>query len=159
MVEVIPLDARIPLAWALMPAFLERVRKFAVEYETDEDPDYLCGEVRRCFAVDEYARRGVAILNDGRLVGHVLLMLEEHVGQRWLTIQQYELDKGSGVTRNVIDFWMEAFRKLGRELKAKALRARVKDEVRLRAFKRYGFKPFATILAQDLTGVDNGRDN
>jgi hypothetical protein len=158
MIEVIPLDSRIPQAWALIPAFLERVRQFVLRYEPDESPDFLCAEVRRCFAADDYGRRGVAVLNDGRMVGHVLLMLEEHAGQRWLTIQQYEVDKGSGVTREIADYWLDAFCKLARELKAKQVRARVQGDARARAFKRYGFKPFAVLLARDI-GDSDGRDN
>jgi hypothetical protein len=158
MIEVVPLDARIPRAWGLMPIVLDRLVAFAREEEPDENPEELRWRVQQSFAANDYAYRLLAVLNDGAVVGHALLAVEERAGNRWLTIQQYALDKHSGVTREIVDFWMNAFCDLARELKAKQLRARVKGEARLRAFGRYGLKPFAVLVARDVE-KENGRND
>jgi hypothetical protein len=145
-----PDDAR---SWALMPYALARIKAFCIADEPDEEPESLVFRVETSFVRFDGVYGIIVVLQDGQLVGHVLLRLEQIVDQpekRWLTVEQYSLDKGSGVTLEIARESFGKIRTVARVLKATSLRARVKDEARERAFRAYGFKRMAILLHQEV---------
>ena len=148
--EVIALRPDNPRSWALMPYVLERIKAFCAAEQPDEVPENLAWRVSSAFVSADSCYGIIVGLQDGVIVGHALLTLEGHEEKRWLTVQQYQLDKGSGMTRETVKKYVEEIKKVARVLKAGELRARAKGEARIRAFRAYGFKPMATILFQEV---------
>jgi hypothetical protein len=146
--EIFPLLESDPRSWALMPAALARVKTFAIFHEPDEVPDDLCRRVRMAFAANDPVYTILVGLKDGKIVGHSLLVVEQYGPKRVVTVQQYALDQGSGVTGEMVKEQVRITKRVARSLGATEIRAKAKDEARVRAFARYGFRPFATLLTQ-----------
>lgn len=152
--RVIRLRDENPLAWALMPEALSRVRTFCRKYDSDADADLLCAHIKRNFDSTSMPEPNLLLLvgvQGGRMVGHLLASLDEWCGSRHLSILQYEADQGVappvGLMRAVLDQLGEWARQRG----ATAIQLLARNPALVRAFQRhYGFRVEKTLMRRSL---------
>ena len=92
---ILALDNGTPYSWAIMPAFLERVKMFT-GIRTEQDNDPLPAICTAAFGSHLPEILMLAILNDDKdniaeaLVGHVVAGVETYLGRRFGMVYQFE---------------------------------------------------------------------
>ncbi len=124
------LDMDNPVAWALMPYAIERVKVFCLKYHTDTDPERMAELIRLNFVADNPLilmavgyKKGVGVFL------HCMVGIEDITGNRFLTIMQYESDLP--IPESARGDLMEAYRKIeewGKQHGAQAVNFVTMDE-------------------------------
>src|SRR5262245_24752054 len=80
--------------WALLPGVLLRAATFCNKFDSDTTPESLCQSIAEHFVCvpERQTVRAVVALEDGALVGHLLVSLDPWCGRLFATIVQYESD-------------------------------------------------------------------
>lgn len=132
-----------PLSWALMPQFLERVRKFASE----KDPSALVSSISEAFGQGSSDVYLIGVFEAGRLVGHFFAYLVSTTENALSChVHQAEMDKASAeVSAEVWEEFLEwcKSREVGQVTAASSHRWKA-------LCKRFGFEYKTTMIAMDL---------
>jgi hypothetical protein len=142
-----------PLAWALMPHALERVKKFCVDYETDVDPIEIEKLIQQHFVSD----KPVLMIAVGYMPGHgifchALACIDEITGTRFLTVMQFKRDDDLEFEdrEKLMQIW-EQLRVWGRDNGAKQAQLVTLSEKHVDYFtKNFGFKLHRYLMRQPL---------
>ena len=139
--QFLMLDKSNPMAWAFMPYAVERIKRFAVKYETDTQPEALAALVQTHFVSDNPLLMVAVGYEKGLGVfAHALACIDDITGKRFMTIMQLESDVPFK-DRAEIDRMMHQFEVWGRQNGAVETRLVTMDERHVRMFERYhGFK-------------------
>jgi len=142
----------------LLPTTLERVVKFCDNYHMDSDPNYLIADIcADCWNQSPSFLVLVAI-KDSRVIAHLLASLDMHYGNRIAVIQQLEVDKGCGITKEIFDYGMKIVNDWAKEAKCKTFRIFTRNRALVRIFNRYGFNDTGRVLmTREVDGGENGR--
>jgi hypothetical protein len=141
-----------PIAWALMPHALERIKRFAVKYETDTKPEELAVIIQQHFISDKPLLLVIVAYKPGEGVfAHALACIDDITGLRFLTIMQLETDIPFEDRNGVNRMW-DQFKVWGLENGAKEARiVTMDDNVHVRMFQRYhGFKKHRISMRKSL---------
>jgi len=130
-----------PVAWALMPHALNRIKRFAVKYETDTEPEALAALVEQHFVSEEPLLLVIVAYQSGEGVfAHALACIDDILGKRFLTIMQFETDIVFE-DRSELSRMLKQFEVWGQQHNATEVRLVTMDESHVRLFQRYyGFK-------------------
>jgi len=139
-----------PIAWALLPYAIERIKRFCVKYETDGSPDELAKLIRHHFVVDDPLILVAVGYEQGRGVfAHTLACLDEILGKRILTIMQVESD--IKLDREAAKLIFAEFKVWGLKHNADEVRLVTPDESRANHFETvYGFKKHRIVMRKSL---------
>lgn len=149
---IAPLHRSHAWAWACLPQALERVRKFRANYEHFGDVEKLCRVIEAHFLTDDPGVMLVVGVEDGVVVGHLLLSVDEWCGYKYVTIQQYEWDKA--LPREEVKQHLALVEKWARLKGAGEIRVVAEGPVRERAYRAfYGFKGGQTLMSKKLEEV------
>ena len=130
-----------PLAWALMPHAIARIKQFSVKYETDTDPGALAALIHQHFISDNPLLLVIVAYEKGAGVfAHALACIDDITGKRFLTIMQFETDIPFK-NRSELGLMFNQFKVWGLGNGATEARIVTMDEKHVRMFERYyGFK-------------------
>jgi len=130
-----------PMAWAFMPYALDRIKRFAVKYETDTRPEELAALIQTHFVSDAPLLKVAVAYQKGKGVfAHALACIDDITGTRFLTIMQLESDIPFK-DRSEVNNMMGQFKMWGLRNGAVEIRLVTMDEKHVRMFERYhGFK-------------------
>jgi hypothetical protein len=144
---IFPLHRSNPLAWALLPAVLDRVRAFRATYEHFGDVERLCRVIEAHFLVDDPDVMLIVGWDGARVVGHALLTLDEWLGDKFVTIQQYEWD--AALPRAEVRAHLARIEEWARRKGAGQIRVVAEGPVRERAYRAfYGFEGGKTLMSR-----------
>jgi hypothetical protein len=137
-----------PAAWVLMPSFLDRVRRFAGEYEESgqELGRRIAADLMNSFGRDDGELLGIGLVSpEGELVGHLLASAEAVRGRRVAFVLQWEKDSlppDEPLDRaclQILSGWAQA-------VGAQLVQAIALDDARARLFGRLGFRRGGVVL-------------
>ena len=140
-----------PAAWAFMPYALERIKKFAVKYQTDTNPDEIASLIMVHFVSDKPVLvAGVAYQPGDGVFAHVLACIDDITGNRFLTIMQMETDIPFS-DREPVKRMFEELKVWGLQNGAEEARIVTSDKAHARMFERYyGFKQHRIVMRKSL---------
>ena len=144
---IFPLHRSNPLAWALLPAALDRVRKFRATYERFGDVERLCRVIEAHFLTDDPNLLLIVGYDGEKLVGHLLLTLDEWMGDKFVMIHQYEWD--TALPRAEVREHLARIEEWARRKGAGQVRVIAEGPVRERAYRAfYGFEGGKTLMTK-----------
>jgi len=140
-----------PLAWALMPYAVARIKKFCTTFGTDTDPDQLADLVQKHFVSDDPLMVVVVGVKKGvGVFAHALACIDEITGNRFLTIMHMESDLPYEDREAVKAVFLE-LKIWGLKHGAAEAQIVTSDEDHVRMFKLfYGFKYHRTLMRLSL---------
>jgi hypothetical protein len=141
-----------PLAWALVPHALERIKRFSVKYETDTNPEVLADLIQQHFVSDKPLLLVIVAYRPGKGVfAHALACIDDITGSRFVTIMQLETDIPFKDRAEVKRMW-DQFKVWGLENGATEARiVTMDDNIHARMFQRYhGFKKHRISMRKSL---------
>src|SRR5262245_19190657 len=142
--------------WGLLPQVMVRAARFCDKHDTDTTPDSLCQAIAEHFVCEPSRQtvRCVVALEDGLLVGHLVVSVDPWCGKTFATIVQYETDVvlPRPAVREALEKiadWAE--RKGAHLLRVLAIHDDGRGEARARLFRSvYGFQPRRIMLDKPL---------
>jgi hypothetical protein len=142
--------------WTLLPQVLLRVALFCRKHDTDTTPESLCQSIMEHFVCEPSRQtvRVVVALQDGQLIGHLIVSLDYWCGKLFGTIVQYETD--ATLPRPAVREALEkiadwAERKGAHLLRVLAIADDGRGDARARLFRSvYGFEPRRIMLDKPL---------
>ncbi len=140
-----------PLAWALIPYAIERVKKFCTTFGTDTDPDKLAALIQQHFVSDDPLMLVMVGVEKGRgIFAHALGCIDEITGRRFLTIMHMESDEPYRDREAIKAAFLE-FKVWGLKHGASEAQLVTSDEAHARMFERfYGFKKHRILMRKSL---------
>ena len=161
MIHVIKMTKTNPLCWAMMPQFIERVRKFSQEF-TVTGVDNSAHWFEGCFGAGDERILGIALVEreehgEPRLIGHLLAGCEQYLGAPCGMVYQFSKDKGEDflktendgerapyiLMRNILEYW-------ARKMEMNQIYALVDGAARTRLFGWFGFSDNMRIVRMQL---------
>lgn len=141
------------MAWAYLPLLLQRIRSFSQYHEGIGNPDALARAMEINFISDEPVLLALIIVDDdGQVIAHALVSLDEWLGTKYITLQQYQTDRA--IPRDRINEGLRYIENWGRLRGAEEARAVVDGEKLQRAYKIFlGLKPYKMIMNKSLKEV------
>lgn len=133
--------------WRLMPIALERIKAFCAKYPNDGSPEVICDQLAKSFTSDSPNLMCFLIIDeaDARVTGHFLAGFDDWLGTKFLSILQYEGEKG--VSRKVVFDAMEQMQRWGRAMGCTQWRAITRNRTLARVFQiYYGFRETGTLI-------------
>jgi len=135
-------------SWILMPKVLRRIKQFCNKYDTETKSSYLIPQITQMFATD-HPGLGLwgGIDEDGNMVGHILVTVEQYCGEPFLLVMQAGVDNGFpvGVTHKVFN----EIERWGRKNKIKKIH--ISTERLPEAFQRkYKFEKYKTVMIKEI---------
>lgn len=144
---VAPLHRAEAWAWAYMPQALARVRAFRANYEHYGDVERLVRVIEAHFLTDDPDVLLIVGVEDGKVMGHMLLTLDEWLGSKFVTIQQYEVDVA--LPREELRAHLALVETWARHKGAGEIRIIAEGPVRERAYRAfYGFEGGKTLMSK-----------
>ena len=147
-----------PADWTLVPQVLVRAAMFCRKYDADTTPESLCQSIMEHFVCEpgRQSVRAMVAVQDGVLVGHLLLSLDHWCGTMFCTVVQYESDQPlehAKVLAAFDDIAAWARGKGATILRLLAIGDDGRAAARVRLFQRvFGFQP-RRIMLDKLLGV------
>jgi hypothetical protein len=131
-----------PLAWALMPYALIRIKNFCVEHGTDLDPERIAQLVQEHFISDKPLLLVAVGFQKGRGVfAHALGAIDELTGNRFLSIMQFQHDKDIPFNnKEEVIHIFEQYKLWGLANGAKEVQIVTNTPALVKLYERYGFK-------------------
>lgn len=152
----IVLDYGTPYSWALMPAFLERVREFS-QWHTQDGVDPLTQMCAAAFGTHSPHMLMIAIMKDDQdnvsdaLVGHIVAGVETFLGRSVGMVYQFE--------RDAVEDWKEINRSLqvlvdtwARSIGLDEIMAMAESDSRARLFGYFGYERGPVLLRRKFDG-------
>ena len=153
---VLILEQTDPLAWQLMPEFLRRTYAFCQKYDSDANIGTLLGTIKQHFVLPTPGIVGMLLLTGERVVGHLVVSLEEWMGCRMATIVQIESD--IALTHDIVDVPFSYLTNWASLNGAKFFQCLARDERLARLFQgKYGFERKRVLMRKRLV-VDDGKE-
>lgn len=153
-------DAR---SWPLVPQLFGRIIEFCEKYGSDADPGRLIRSVATNYIAEPPILRAFGFVEtkkfeDGTAIstlrGHVLVEVDEWAGRRCLTVVQFEIDHGYGITPELLQHGRSVLDEWARLEKATDVRIVARNEAVARLFRsRYGYEPRGVLMKK---AVSNG---
>lgn len=148
--EVLVLTCTDARAWAYWPIGAKRVADFCVKYDTDADPMLMVAQLRTAFVQPKSNAYILLLLEDGNVIGHLLVTLEEWFGTRIASIVQYELDKT--IPRSMANETLRCVEDWARQAGAAFVQCMARNEAVARTFSTYfNFKRERVMLRKSLS--------
>lgn len=150
---VLPLHSSMDVAarhWLLGLA-LDRIAKFARQYDADANPDVMIREIEADFAKKQDHNFFIVVgMRNGEMVGHLLSNLYDYYGYRYVYVNQMHIDESSGITiaqeRDAFG-WIESW---ARESRAVGIRTAAPSLAHVRRLRMlHGFSPKLTVMKWD----------
>ena len=157
-VQIVPVDVFNPVTGPLLPMVALRIRQFAEANFAGVLPPPRAARVGAIVAhrlVSQQALGapniliGAFITPDGRLIGHLVAVVQEEYGERWVFVTQCKLDEPAG---DAVSRGIELVKRWGRSNGADSLFFETKrsDSAWVRA---YGFKTMHHTMWMSLNGT------
>jgi hypothetical protein len=142
-----------PETLCVLPELFARVRAFCNEYEHFGDPEVLVRTLGMQTFFDSPDLVALVMVDDlWNVKGHCILSLDQYLGKKYITLQQYQLDEP--LTREQWKEQMTMIENWARSKGATEVRALVEGEVRERAYRAfYGFKKIRTLMVRPIEEV------
>lgn len=136
-----------PKAWGLMEQARPRIRKFCERYDTDSDPNILIQSVDDHFAMTSPQVIVMVAAIGAAVVGHLLACIDTWCAKKYVTILQYEIDKGSNIPRDLLRAGFDVLGEWGEMHGARDFQAQVRDSKMEIIFSRFfNFKSVRTLM-------------
>lgn len=140
-----------PVAWMLMPEFLQRVKQFCLTEDADSDGELLTKWIVRDFAADEHNFGLMVGVKDGLVVGHLLASIDYWFEKKYVTVLQYRWDKKLGVSRGLIQAGFDMLSEWGNLNMCRELQALVPTEAHERRLRMlYGFHRHKILMRKEI---------
>lgn len=152
--DVVPMTKLSPWAWAAMPELERRIRDFCVRHDTDLPADLLIRSVHASYIADVPNMLVILAIDDGQVIGHLLVDLADWGGRKVATIVQYALD--GMVPIEVLRKGLGLIEQWARGRGCQAVQVLAISEELARAYGRfYGFRRHRVLMRKRLD-VDGG---
>lgn len=152
---VVPIVRDNAVCWSLLPELEQRVKAFSADFEPDMNSDKFWEDILQCFVQRDPHYTLFAVLDDGNVVAHCLLALNDFYGARSLDIMQYECD--NAISREVAKEYLGHFESFAKWLGAKSVRCLADSpdgsgrSRHVRAYRAlYGFKEFRSLMRREV---------
>lgn len=143
-------------SFILLPEFLQRVEKFDAANDWCRD---LAKRFEDSFCRDDNLMLGIALMDGGKMVGHVVVGIEAVMGQVAPMVYQFAKDQGNDDDPNgtntelerMIEGWAVALM-TERKLRIDYIVCAVKDEPRERLFSAFGYERGPRLMRKKIGG-------
>ena len=126
------------LAWAMMPQLRQRVVAFCRQYGNDADPGEVLRFVDVMFTADDPQGLLIGVYDDyGAVKAHLLAVLCDWFGTRYVLVMQYEIDKGFALGRDWLKEMFSRVEEWARKAGAKDIRCVADSPALARAYRTY----------------------
>jgi len=133
-------------SWALMPKVLDRIKLFCDKYDTETKPAILIPQIRQMFATDSpYLGLWGIIDENGEIIGHILVTVEQYCNEPFLLIMQAECVNNIEITKKTFNEVI----KWGRDNKIKKMHITT-ERLPETFIRKYKFRKMKTILIKDI---------
>jgi len=154
--QFVVLNKANPMAWALMPYAIERIKQFCIKHRTDVNPEELANLVQQHFLADNPLLLVIVGYQKGvGVFAHALGSIDDLTGNRFMTVMQFETDIPFQDREELKRMW-DQFRLWGIANGATDGQLVTMDDAHVRMFKRYyGFKRHRITMRKSLLEKDN----
>ncbi len=140
-------------AWAKTPAFEDRVRAFATEFETGTDPAFVIQHLRMSFVSSGPTSLVLLYVDDDEIiVGHVVCLAEMWFGKPVVSIMQLQVDPGTRLTAEEWKVAEDAVVAFAKFHKAETIQIAARSRAAARLFRRRGFSGEWVLMKRAVEG-------
>lgn len=136
-------------SWPLVPAVCARIARFCRQYHSDADQEEIVTVYQHNFMMPDPKIIAIVALDNDRLIAHLLISLDQWMGEKVATILQYEQEEDAQIPPEILQRTFAWVRNWAAEHGASHLQCLVRHPKLSKAFAtHYGFHPFALIMRQ-----------
>lgn len=140
-----------PVAWMLMPEFLNRVKQFCLTEDTDSNGEALADAIMRDFVVENHVFGLMVAVHEGKVCGHLLASVDRWYDKLFCTVLQYQWDQKLGVSRGLIQAGFDTLADWANLNMCQAIQALVPNQTHKRRLEMlYGFHEHKLLMRKEI---------